>query len=576
MSPRVLRNRVLSWALPLSVILGLGACGSSDESPADSKSVAKGADGSKCSSNSACVSNLCQSGVCVGDGRYTAANDACTSSTQCASGICTAGKCAAGQALPNDYSCASNTECQSGVCSHGACAAPASTASGSGGQGNGNVVGSSGQNGVTTPAGTNPTGTTPSGTTTNPDGTVVTGPSSSFTTTDGAPPFQGMGTEWRPLTTGCDPTTATECGGACEARGTANAKVVRAPAVFCFGADPAGGAQDPTPENPAAMIEQVIETVNGTSYVHIRVTLDPAFVDNTFGANASAGWGEKGHTFVNQLTNSDHLELLLTDASSATVMDFKIDYITSLVNAGKPGKPGRDAPGAGGATSTAPTGVAGGPASCQFDSLGVTGGDGSMVKGNAADVLAATSSLDRNVAGCGYCANAGCGPSGDCTVDSPATDANYTPNPLAPNWNFAVSYEVWLKASAFDAGGGFGQAYITFVHASPSMATNDTLNVVPSPCPPTWVSCPPGQTCPPGKPGDPGNPGTGGASGVGGSGNVPSTPACPVNYQLRTNADGSTVCSPIPYAGWPDRAACPAGYKFFLDISNETQYCVMQ
>jgi hypothetical protein len=323
------------------------------------------------------------------------------------------------------------------------------------------------------------------------------------------------------------------------------------------------------------MIEQVIESVNGTSYVHIRVTFDPGFVDNTYGVNSDAGWGTKGHTFVNQLTNSDHVELLMTDASGATVMDFNEDYITSL-NSTKPGKPGKPG-GAGGATSTSPTaGVAGAANACEYDALGVRGGDGSMVKGNADDILAATTSIDRNINGCGYCASAACGSTGNCTVDSPATDASYTPNALTPNWNYAVVYEVWLKSSAFDAGGGFGQAYITFVHASPSKATNDTLNVVPSPCPPTWVSCPPGQTCPPGNPGTPGNDGTGGAAGVGGSGNVPGTPGCPVNYQLRANPDGSTVCSPIPYAGWPDRGACPAGYKFFLDISNETQYCVMQ
>lgn len=559
MSPRVLRNRALFWALPLSVILGLGACGSSEESPADSKSVAKGADGSKCSSNSACVSNLCQSGVCVGDGRYTAANDACTSSTQCASGICTAGKCAAGQALPNDYSCASNAECQSGVCSKGACAAPASTASGSGGQGNGTVIGSTSVTGTTSPT------------------TVISGPISSFTTTDGAPPFQGMGTEWRPLSIGCDPGTASECGGACEARSKSDVKVIRSPSVFCFGAD-SSGAPDPTPDTPAAMIEQVIESVNGTSYVHIRVTFDPAFVDNTYGENSDAGWGTKGHTFADQLTRSDHVELLLTDASGATVMDFKEDYIHSLVDT-KPAKPGKPGPGgAGGATSTSPVagvaGAANAANSCdQYDTLGVRGGDGAMVTGSADDVLGAATSIDRNINGCGYCASSACGSSGNCTVDSPATDANYTPNPLTPNWNYAVVYEVWLKAAAFDAGGGFGQAYITFVHASPSKATNDTLIVVPSPCPPTWVSCPPGQTCPPSNPG---NPGTGGASGTGGSGNVPSTPGCPVNYQLNANPDGSTACNPIPYAGWPDRAACPAGYKFFVDISNETQYCVMQ
>ena len=44
-----------------------------------------------------------------------------------------------------------------------------------------------------------------------------------------------------------------------------------------------------------------------------------------------------------------------------------------------------------------------------------------MLVGDAKYVLASTSSLDRNLNGCGYCKSAACG--GDCTVDSPVTDA---------------------------------------------------------------------------------------------------------------------------------------------------------
>ena len=41
------------------------------------------------------------------------------------------------------------------------------------------------------------------------------------------------------------------------------------------------------------MIEQVIETINGKTYLHLRVTFDPRFVDNTYGVNASAGWANR-------------------------------------------------------------------------------------------------------------------------------------------------------------------------------------------------------------------------------------------------------------------------------------------
>ena len=40
-------------------------------------------------------------------------------------------------------------------------------------------------------------------------------------------------------------------------------------------------------------------------------------------------------------------------------------------------------------------------------------------------VLAAASSLDRNLNACGYCMSPAC-PGGDCRVNSPTTDLNYT------------------------------------------------------------------------------------------------------------------------------------------------------
>ena len=44
---------------------------------------------------------------------------------------------------------------------------------------------------------------------------------------------------------------------------------------------------------PAAYIEQVIEVVGNDSWVHMRLTLNPDFVDNTYGDTA-IGWGEAG------------------------------------------------------------------------------------------------------------------------------------------------------------------------------------------------------------------------------------------------------------------------------------------
>jgi hypothetical protein len=126
-------------------------------------------------------------------------------------------------------------------------------------------------------------------------------------------------------------------------------------------------------------------------------------------------------------------------------------------------------------------------ATCAYGALGVSGGEGKMLVGDAKHVLASTSSLDRNLNGCGYCTSAACG--GDCRIDSPSTDASYTPNAGAPNWDFRVVYEVWMDAAVF-AGKGFGGASITFVHASPSKASSNTITVTPKPC---GSGCPEGE-----------------------------------------------------------------------------------
>ena len=238
--------------------------------------------------------------------------------------------------------------------------------------------------------------------------------------------------------------------------------VVAPPATICY-----SGAGDLTADDPSAVIEQVIEDIDGKRYLHLRVTFDPRFVDNTFGANASAGWQNRAmmgkpakmgmmdtgaHTFKD-LVGSDHVELILADANGNTVLDFKVDYISE--------------------DASAP---------CGYRTLGVSGGEGKMITGDASAIVAVATSIDRNVNGCGYCL----------TTDSPVTDENFTPDPSAPNWDFRVVYEVWVDYSVFK-GVGFGGAYIPSVHASPSMASTNTIEVMPDPCPPDWDTpyCPP-------------------------------------------------------------------------------------
>ena len=43
------------------------------------------------------------------------------------------------------------------------------------------------------------------------------------------------------------------------------------------------------PSTPMAFLEQIAEAVEGQGLVHARLTMNPAFVDNTYGSNA-IGW----------------------------------------------------------------------------------------------------------------------------------------------------------------------------------------------------------------------------------------------------------------------------------------------
>lgn len=282
------------------------------------------------------------------------------------------------------------------------------------------------------------------------------------------------------------------------------------------------GAEEP--DVPAAIIEQVVEVVGNTQWVHMRLTLNPAFVDNTYGETA-IGWADdtagdedaqrragadagvappappsapeagasaeplgdagappprpprgddarpdaprgrdaaprerpepargaeqpgrgrgRGHTF-NDLLRSDHAEIQLLDATGNVAMHFALDYLS--------------------ASPAAPSGYA---------SLGVSGGEGALTAGEPEWVLATTTSLDRNLNGCGL---------GGFIESSPATDAAYTPNADATDWDYRVAYEIWVSTEAFGAA-GFGSALIENVHASPSKLAGDTVDVSPGPCP---------------------------------------------------------------------------------------------
>ena len=156
-------------------------------------------------------------------------------------------------------------------------------------------------------------------------------------------------------------------------------------------------------------------------------------------------------------------------------------------------------------------------------------------------MLAVATSLDRDLNGCGYCY----------TVDSPATDASYTPNPATPRWDYRIVYEVWVDAAAFGAAGP-GDTLIENVHASPSKAASNTISVTKKGCPPTWPDCKPdiiteGLNC-----------------GDAGSGCPPGT----IEYII---SEGR-VCVPPPIQLPDGGLGCPGGYH--LDVATEGRFCL--
>jgi hypothetical protein len=192
---------------------------------------------------------------------------------------------------------------------------------------------------------------------------------------------------------------------------------------------------------PLSKIVHELRAVERGDTVHVAVIFNREFVDNTYGVNA-IGWGERGHTFKD-LTGSDHVELGLWSRGGAETFRSKVDYLTAL---------DRDQSG--------------------FGSLGIGGGDGKLLVGDASAVVAWGSSLDANFNAAGYAL----------TDSSPETDDSYTPNPQYPNWNFWVEYRLQVLLSAFGTS-GFGAARMEFVHASPSKLGTNTVEVVQDDCP---------------------------------------------------------------------------------------------
>ncbi len=199
---------------------------------------------------------------------------------------------------------------------------------------------------------------------------------------------------------------------------------------------------DPEATTPVAVIEYEFVEYQGKDTVHIILTFDPTFADNTYGANA-VGWTTHDHKF-RDLVGSDHAVIVALDRDGNPIFDVALDYLSE----------DPEAP-------------------CGYSSLGPFGGEGEVNAGDPELICGWQTSISENLNERGYCEGY--------LEDSPATDAECAPNSDAPNWDYRVVYELWLAASAFEPA-GFGSAYMSEVHASPSKYDTNTVEVDPGSC----------------------------------------------------------------------------------------------
>ena len=150
--------------------------------------------------------------------------------------------------------------------------------------------------------------------------------------------------------------------------------------------------------------------------------------DNTYGTNA-IGWGATGHK-LSDLTGSDQATFQFQNATGKVVLSFKLDYLS--------------------ASALYPSG---------YGTLGVKGGDGGMIVGNASNVVSYSTSLTENLNKQPFL-----GQLGKYKVNSPGQN-----DPNRTQWEYRMIYKVVVKGTAFGSV-GFGRATLSDQHNSPAKA----------------------------------------------------------------------------------------------------------
>ena len=214
--------------------------------------------------------------------------------------------------------------------------------------------------------------------------------------------------------------------------------------------------QDPANPGRTIPLGKLTVTVDSSGDVTVAFEESRNINDNSYGAN-TVNW-PRNHNF-SDLVGSDKAEFLFKDATGKTVFDFCLDYIS--VKAGTPSG---------------------------YASLGVNGGEGKVLLGQASWLLEWSTSLADNLNNWGLCTNGSCGAGGvNLITNSPPTSPSTTYN-VAPQfaaWEFSIIYAVKVSHLAFGSA-GFGSVTIPAVHNSPPKIGANAASQIPcTPQPPT-------------------------------------------------------------------------------------------
>ena len=171
--------------------------------------------------------------------------------------------------------------------------------------------------------------------------------------------------------------------------------------------------------SPNAAMGQLIATeLQPSGDIKVTLIQSAKVNDNTYGTNA-VGWGATGHAF-SDLLNGDGAVFSFTDTRGIVVLQFKLDYLS--------------------ASTAFPSGSG---------SLGVSGGDGLVLVGSAANIASYSTSLAENLNRAPF-------------LNKLAYYTVHSPAPSDPNsrlWEYRNIYTVVVKKAAF-AAAGFGKVSV--------------------------------------------------------------------------------------------------------------------